>query len=232
MANTLKLLVVTATEMEVKLLSNECRFNRSVTDNLTSYSYDKLDLDILVTGIGTTFTTFFLTQTLYHNSYSYVINTGIAGSLSDHIRIGNVVSISEEEFGDLGVEKENEFLTLFESGFLQSNEFPFENRMLKADGQHFAGFLPKVKGVTTNISHGRESSITELKNRSSAKVVSMEGAAVFYVCRMFGVPCLQIRAISNMVVPRSQSKWDIPLALENLKNDLLKVLGELAEEVR
>jgi futalosine hydrolase len=161
-----------------------------------------------------------------------VINTGIAGSLSDHIRIGNVVSISEEEFGDLGVEKENEFLTLFESGFLQSNEFPFENRMLKADGQHFAGFLPKVKGVTTNISHGRESSITELKNRSSAKVVSMEGAAVFYVCRMFGVPCLQIRAISNMVVPRSQSKWDIPLALENLKNDLLKVLGELAAEVR
>lgn len=231
MANTLKVLVVAATEMEVKLLSNECRFNRSVTDNLTSYSYGKLDLDILITGIGTTFTTFFLTQTLCGNSYSHVINTGIAGSLSDQIRIGDVLNVSEEEFGDLGIEKENEFLTLFDSGFLQSNEFPFENRMLKADGQHLAGFLPQVKGVTANISHGRESSILELKNRTSAKVVSMEGAAVFYVCRWLGVPCLQIRAISNMVVPRSQSKWDIPLALENLRNDLLKVLSELAAEV-
>ena len=60
----------------------------------------------------------------------------------------------------------------------------------------------------------------------------MEGAAVFYVCRWLGVPCLEIRAISNMVVPRSQSKWDIPLALENLRNTLVKVLSELSAEVQ
>jgi len=34
-----------------------------------------------------------------------------------------------------------------------------------------------------------------------------------------------------MVVPRSLSKWDIPLALENLKNELLKVLQELSARV-
>jgi len=232
MANPKKILVVAATEMEVKLLCNECRFNSSVTDNLHSYTYGNLDLDILITGIGTTFTTFFLTQTLCSNGYSQVINAGIAGSLSEPLRIGDVVNVAEEEFGDLGIEKENEFLSLFDSGFMQSNEFPFENRMLKADGHRLADFLPVVKGVTANISHGRESSITELKGRTSAKVVSMEGAAVFYVCRWLGVPCLQVRAISNLVVPRSESKWDIPLALENLKNVMLKVLTDLSSPVQ
>jgi futalosine hydrolase len=104
--------------------------------------------------------------------------------------------------------------------------------MLKADGHHLAEFLPRVKGLTANISHGRESSIIELKNRFSANVVSMEGAAVFYVCRSLGVTCLQIRSVSNKVVPRSQSKWDIPMALENLKNDLLKVFTELSALVQ
>jgi futalosine hydrolase len=228
----MKTLLVAATEMEIKLLSDECFLTRAVSDNLKSYRYDNFDFDILITGIGATFTTFFLTQALLENSYSFVVNTGIAGSLSDQYKIGDVVNVVEEEFADLGIEKEREFLTLFDSGFLRSDEFPFENRVLKGDNQNLAEFLPRVKGITSNISHGRESSIQELKNRFSANVVSMEGAAVFYVCRWLGIPFLQIRSISNMVVPRSLSKWDIPLALENLKNELLKVLQELSVRVQ
>jgi futalosine hydrolase len=228
----MKLLMVAATGMEVKLLTDECRYLLTPSDNLKSYMYKDLCFDILLTGIGTTFTTFFLTQALLGNQYSLVINTGIAGSLSEHVKIGDVVSVVEDEFADLGIEKELEFLTLFDSGYMNSNEFPFENRTLKADGTHIADYLMQVKGITSNISHGRESSILALKNRFSANVESMEGAAVFYVCKSLGLPCLQIRAISNMVVPRSESKWDIPLALENLKNILLKVLTELSARVR
>jgi futalosine hydrolase len=228
----MRILLVAATEMEVKFLSDECLFVRTINDNLRSYQYNKLEIDILTTGIGTTFTTFFLTQAMLENAYSYVLNTGIAGSLSDQFKIGDVVNVVEEEFADLGIEKEQEFLTLFDSGFLRSDEFPFENRMLKADNHNLAEFLPRVKGITSNISHGRESSIQELKNRYSENMVSMEGAAVFYVCRWLGVPFLQIRAVSNLVVPRSLSRWDIPLALENLKNELLKVLDELSALVQ
>jgi futalosine hydrolase len=228
----MRVLLVAATEMEVKLLSDECVLIKAVNDNMRSHRYKNLEIDILITGIGATFTTFFLTQALLENSYSFVLDTGIAGSLSDQYKIGDVVNVVEEEFADLGIEKEQEFLTLFDSGFLQSNEFPFENRMLKADNHNLAEYLPRVKGITSNISHGRESSIQELKNRFSANVVSMEGAAVFYVCRWLGIPFLQIRSVSNLVVPRSLSKWDIPLALENLKNELIKVLHELSARVQ
>lgn len=223
--------MVAATGMEIRLLTDECRFIEAKSDNLSSYSYRNLDFDLLLSGIGTTFTTFFLTQALTGNGYTLVINTGIAGSLTDQLKIGDVINVTEDEFADLGIEKEKEFLTLFDSGFMHSDEFPFENRILQADGQHFAEFLPQVKGITSNISHGRESSIQALKNRFSASVESMEGAAVFYVCRSLGVPCMQIRSISNMVVPRSQSTWDIPLALENLKNALLKVLSALSDDM-
>jgi futalosine hydrolase len=228
----MRVLLVAATELEIKLLSEECELVRAVNDNMKSYRYNNLEIDILITGIGTTFTTFFLTQALLEKSYFFVVDSGIAGSLSDQYKIGDVVNVEEEEFADLGIEKEREFLTLFESGFLQSNEFPFENRMLKADHHNLAEHLPRVKGITSNISHGRESSIQELKNQFSANVVSMEGAAVFYVCRWLGIPFLQIRSVSNLVVPRSLSRWDIPLALENLKNELLKVLQELSDRVQ
>jgi futalosine hydrolase len=98
--------------------------------------------------------------------------------------------------------------------------------MLKADGLEIAGSLPKVKGITTNISHGRDSTINKIKNQFSASVESMEGAAVFYVCRYLGVPCIQIRAISNRVAPRENAGWNIPLALENLKDRLKIILTE------
>lgn len=225
--NKTKLLLVSATEMEVKLITDECLFLKAKNDNLKAFRFRDLEFDLLITGIGTTFTTFSLTQTLLNNQYGLVINAGIGGSLSEHIKIGDVVNVVEEEFADLGIEKEYEFLTLFDSGFMHPDEFPFENRKLKADGYILPDSLPRVKGITSNISHGRESSIRELKNRFSASVESMEGAAVLYVCRWQGIPCIQIRAISNMVAPRADSKWDIPLALENLRSTLIPILSEL-----
>ncbi|HNQ37124.1 MAG TPA: futalosine hydrolase [Prolixibacteraceae bacterium] len=230
--NEKRVLVVAATEMEVKLLIEECTMTAAASDNCRSYRGGHGGFDLLLTGIGTTFTTFFLTQHLMTHPCSLVINAGIAGALGDHLRIGDVVNVVEEEFADLGIEKEEEFLTLFDSGFMHSDEFPFENRMLKAEGEGLAAFLPRVKGITSNISHGRESTIARLKDRYSASVVSMEGAAVFYVCRWMGIPCVQIRAISNLVAPRSQSRWDIPLALENLRTSLLRVFADLGQELQ
>ena len=224
-------LLVAATEMEVKLLIDECILKEAASDNCRSYRYGPFTFDLLLTGIGTTFTTFFLTQHLMSHSCGLVINAGIGGALGDHLHMGDVVNVVEEEFADLGIEKEDEFLTLFDSGFMRPDEFPFENRMIRGDGLSLAGSLPRVKGITSNISHGRESTIASLKDRYSASVVSMEGAAVFYVCRWMGIPCLQIRAISNLVAPRSRSPWDIPLALENLKASLLKVFSELEKNI-
>jgi futalosine hydrolase len=131
----------------------------------------------------------------------------------------------------LGIEKEHEFLTLFDSGFMDGNEFPFEQGILKASLSNGLFNLRKVRGITTNKSHGRTDSIAELKSKFSGQVESMEGAVVFYVCNWMGVSCFQIRAISNFVEPRDSAKWNIPLALEKLNEAVLNVLQKLMVEV-
>lgn len=221
------ILIVAATWMEVKMLVDELVKVDEKSDLLKEYKRGDIFVDILISGIGTTFTTFRLTNALHKKTYDLVLNIGIAGSLTHELAIGQVVNVISEEFADLGIEKSDEFLTLFESGFMDVNEFPFENGILKASNSVDWHNLKIVRGVTTNTSLGQQSSIDQLKHKFTAHVESMEGAAVLYVCSWLGVDCYQIRSISNYVEPRDSSKWNIPLALENLKETVLKVLDKI-----
>jgi futalosine hydrolase len=227
----MKILIVAATWLEVKLLADELEFIEETTHLIKRYRLNEIEIDILITGIGTTFTAFHLTNTLRDKKYNFVINVGIAGSLTSELVIGDVVSVVSDEFADLGIEKENEFLTLFDSGFMDGNDFPFEQGILKASESNGLFNLKKVRGITTNKSHGRTASIAEVKSKFSAQVESMEGAVVFYVCNWMGISCFQIRAISNFVEPRDSAKWNIPLALEKLNEAILNVLKKLMVEV-
>lgn len=51
-------LLVAATDMEVKLLTEECTLIDARADNLRRYALDGFHFDLLITGIGTAFTTF------------------------------------------------------------------------------------------------------------------------------------------------------------------------------
>ena len=228
----MKILIVSATWLEVKLLADELEFIDESTHLLKKYRLNGTQIDILITGIGTTFTAFHLTNALRDKKYNFVINVGIAGSLTGELNIGEVVSVVSDEFADLGIEKENEFLTLFETGFMDENEFPFEHGIIKATESNGFFELKNVRGITTNISHGRTSSIADIKSKFTAQVESMEGAVVLYVCNWFGVPCFQIRSISNYVEPRDSAKWNIPLALEKLNDAVFGILKSLTVEVQ
>lgn len=225
----MKILIVAATWMEVNLVAEDLGTGEEENHMLKSYRMGETDVDILVTGIGTVFTTFHLSNVLRDKHYDLVMNIGIAGSLSDKLKIGEVVNVVYDEFADLGVETQSEFLTLFESGFIDGNEYPFENGALKASSFPLGGQpLKKVRGITANKTHRQAGSIEKIRSKFSAQIESAEGAAVFYVCRWMGVKCCQIRAISNFVEPTDASAWNIPLALENLKEAIHQVLVHAA----
>ncbi len=227
----MNILLVAATWMEVNLLVDELEKTGERSHLFKEYCLGDINVDILIAGIGPTFTTFHLTNTLKEKKYNKVINIGIAGSLTRELKIGEVVNVVFDEFADLGIETQNEFLTLFEAGFMNINEYPFENGVLKATHSNGWIDLKKVRGITTNRSHGSQSSIVHLLSKYPAHTESMEGAAVFYVCKWMGVDCFQIRSISNYVEPRDSSKWNIPLALENLKESLLMLLRNVSVSV-
>jgi futalosine hydrolase len=55
----------------------------------------------------------------------------------------------------------------------------------------------------------------------------MEGAAFFAGCIDFEADYIQIRAISNYVEKRDKSKWNLPLAIQNLNNELIQLITQL-----
>jgi futalosine hydrolase len=73
-----------------------------------------------------------------------------------------------------------------------------------------------MEGITVNKAHGSVSGVRRAKERFGKVVESMEGAAVFYVCRMENTNCLQVKAVSNLVEKRRRDKWKIREAVDAL----------------
>jgi futalosine hydrolase len=63
-----------------------------------------------------------------------------------------------------------------------------------------------------------------------AAAEAMEGFGVAAAARLFGVPVLEIRAVSNRVGPRDRSAWRVEEALTALAR-ASAVLGAVLEEV-
>ena len=55
----------------------------------------------------------------------------------------------------------------------------------------------------------------------------MEGAAAAQVAQLYGVDCLELRGISNLVENRNLSLWDITLAVERAQDFLLRFVESL-----
>jgi len=127
----------------------------------------------------------------------------------------------------LGAEDDEAFLPIEALGFGESI-FKTDVRLSSYTDQQ----LKQVSAITVNTVHGHEPSIKKLSGRIQPHLESMEGAAFFYACTQAGVPCLQIRAVSNYVEKRNRDAWQIGLAIKNLNSfaaELLKVLEKLQE---
>ncbi len=227
-----KVLIVSATEFEIKPLINNFTFDSSEKKNIAEFQYNNLKIDILVAGIGICSTTFLLTKTLLENKYDLIINTGICGSFRDDVPIGSVVNVIKDEFADLGITDKNNFHTLFDENLIEKNQFPYKNGTLANNfNNNYLSKFRKVNGITVNSASGNRYQIEMRKNKYKADIESMEGAAFFYVCLNENLPFIQIRSISNFVEERNKKAWNIPLAVENLNIELTNLLNNLSSNI-
>ena len=187
-----------------------------------------LRLIFLVSGIGPVLTTFHLTKMLASHDIDFVLNMGIAGSFVNSLKPGEVVSVREEVFADIGVEDEGSVKTLFEAGLIDGNVFPFRNGMLSRKKDHLLNEvlteLRLVKGITVNVASGSKTSAMRLFSKYQPEVESMEGAAVFYTCLMENVDFAEIRAISNIVGERNKLEWRVSEAITMLADVCYNIL--------
>ena len=182
-------------------------------------------IDTLITGVGIPSTVYYLSKKLLLEKYDLVIQAGIAGTFTKEIKLGDVIAVELDVFADIGVEENKKFKTLFNLGFNDFEEFPFRCGRLFNDLENFQFLNLKVAtAVTVNKISDRKKHTKQLNKIFGADIESMEGAAFHYVCIQQNVAFIQIRSVSNKVGERDKTKWKIKDAVENLNNELIKLI--------
>ncbi|MBK8493621.1 MAG: futalosine hydrolase [Chitinophagaceae bacterium] len=186
------------------------------------------NIDALITGVGVPAAIFHLLKRMHQIDYDLVIQAGIAGSFDDTLRQGQTVLVRKDCFADLGFEEKEKYTPVFETGFADKNEFPFENGWLNNTGSILTNAgLPLVNGITVNKVSDNALQKQQFLNQFKPDIETMEGAALHYVCLQENIPFLQIRSISNYVGERDKTKWKLKVAIENLNTDLIKLINGL-----
>lgn len=226
------LLFVAATFFEVRPLFDKLRLIGKSSALLSTYKFRDIPVDLLIPGVGMVPTAYHLGRQLSIQSYDLVINAGIAGTYNASLPLGAVVNVTEECIPEFGAEDGTKFLSVFELGLADPDEWPYRNGKLI----NYSNFEPlgsyletliAVKGITTNTVKGSAESIARMRSQSNADIESMEGAAFFYAAAMAGNPFYQIRSISNLVEERDKSRWNLKLSLKNLNNSLEEILSSI-----
>ncbi len=168
-----------------------------------------------------------------------VINTGCAGAyIGSGLAIGNLAVASEEVLADEGVIvpsgwKDLDYMglpALEYAGRKHYNTIPLsrhasEKAMQLAD--YYGVFLMRGRFATVSTCSGTRQRGEELARRWNVITENMEGAAVAQVCLRYGIDCLEVRGISNLVEERDIKKWELTRAVEAAQRFVLKFLEEM-----
>jgi futalosine hydrolase len=210
----MKILIVSATEMEVELAKEQLQSTTNIAFHIT--------------GVGMLAAAVSLTKLALTHKPDLIIQVGIAGCFDTSIDLGKVVLVKEEILGDTGVEENGEWKDLFKTKFIAPDDAPFTNCRLV--NKHLSAYnpsqLPEVTSLTVNEITTRQERIAQLKSLYNPTIESMEGAALHYVGNDLNIPYLQIRGLSNYIGERDKSKWLIKEAVEQANRVLVEtVLG-------
>ncbi|QGZ50233.1 futalosine hydrolase [Streptomyces sp. QHH-9511] len=159
-------------------------------------------------------------DTLRATPYDLVVSAGIAGGFQPLAPLGSVVVSDTIVAADLGAQTPDAYLAVEELGFGRSTHpvpARLTERISRALGEgvqrHTVAPVLTVSTVT-----GTAERATELANRHpGAAAEAMEGFGVAEAAAAYGVPVVEIRAVSNAVGPRDRGAWRIGQAMDSLR---------------
>jgi len=228
-----KILVLAATEIEVRSLMENLRLIKVYNDQFTSCAFESITIDVLMSGIGMVAKAYQLGKYLQKDKYDLALNIGIAGSFRKEIALGSVVNVVQDQFSEMGAEDGDRFTDIAGMNFKEFDTYPYAKGILKNDtnfNQFGIGGLKQVCGITSNTIHGKQESISEIIKRFNPDIETMGGAAFLYACLCEKIPCAQIRSVSNYVEVRDRSKWEVHLAIDQLTLEVLRIFSYLNKQ--
>lgn len=216
----MNVLIVAATVLEISPFLEQYRTNRDISANI----------DILITGIGLTATTYSLTRQLNLKRPDLIIQAGVGGCFDNTVPLGAVLAIKQEAIADQSVIELDKLKTMFDLQLVPQNQYPFTKGWLVNKSEVLKKVkLKKVSGVSVNEITTSKQKVKFYNETFGPIVESMEGAAFHYVCLMEKIPFVQIRSISNYIAERNKKNWNMKESIINLNKELLKVFKTITD---
>jgi len=182
-------------------------------------------IDVLITGIGLTATTYRLLKQLQLKRPAIVIQAGVAGCFDRTIPLGTVVVVKKETIADQSVIELKKLKTLFDLQLIPHDQFPFKKGWLENNNEALKkSKLKKVNAISVNEITTSKQRVRFYEDSFGPTIESMEGAALHYTCLMEKIPFLQLRSISNYIAERNKTKWDMRTSIVNLNNELIHLI--------
>ena len=208
------ILLIAATAKEIELFFEYYK-NTKKTQNI----------DILITGIGLTATTYRLLKQLQLKRPDMVIQAGVAGSFDKEIPLGAVVVVKKETIADQSVIELKRLKTLFDLQLIPHDQFPFKKGWLENNNEALKKLrLKKVNAISVNEITTSKQRVQFYEKSFQPAIESMEGAALHYTCLMEKIPFIQLRSISNYIAERDKTKWDMKKSIVNLNQELIRLV--------
>lgn len=220
-----KILIVAASSFELDGILNHFNVKAKAEKNVLSSHHinSKINLSVLITGVGMVNTAYYMGKYV-NNEFDYIINAGVCGAINRDLQLGEVLHVITDTISELGAEDGEEFINYPDLNLGGTHIYKTD----VDDSAKLFAHLKKVNGITVNTIHGSETTIRKVTERyPEADVESMEGAAFFRGCDGIYKPYLQVRAVSNYVETRDKSKWNLPLAINNLNETIKKIMDEI-----
>lgn len=210
-------LVVAATSIELSPFLEHLRVDQKPSD-----------IDVLITGIGLTATTYSLSRQLRIKRPDLVIQAGVGGCFDAAVPLGSVLAIKQEAIADQSVIELNKLKPLFDLELVPQDQFPFSKGWLVNTSEALKKVrLKKVRAVSVNEITTSGQKVKFYKETFGPVVESMEGAALHYVCLMEKIPFIQLRSVSNYIAERNKKNWNMKDSILNLNKELIKLLNKL-----
>jgi futalosine hydrolase len=196
---------------------------------------------LAVTGIGKVNAAGAVTALLERFEPEILINTGCAGAYrGSGLAVGDLAIATVEVMGDEGVLTPDGWhsLELIGIPLLDRNGETYYDRFpLTRWALDKAVFVAEAAGgalrsgpfITVSTVSGTLERGNELQCRYGGICENMEGGAVAQTAVLYGVDCLEIRGVSNLVEDRDLSRWDIQVAVEKAQDFVARFIGALCE---
>ncbi len=215
-------LVIAATAVEIKPFLEYFSENERVNKGINS-------IEILITGIGLTTTTYSLMKQIRIKRPGLVIQAGVAGCFDKSIALGTVLAVKQDTIADESVIELKKLKTLFKLKLVPQHQAPYKNGWLVNPDRPLLGKtgLRPVRGISVNQITTSGQVIQFYKKEFNPVTESMEGAALHYVCLMENIPFIQIRSISNYIGERNKKNWNMKESVASLNRELITLIERI-----